>query len=282
VIESYKQPLLIEIDGVFRQISRAVTTPANPDATVILIHDIEGNGADFSPVASRLARQGFCVVAPDLPGRGDSAWLSSEAYGLQSYVKVIAAVAKEIPEGPLYLFGERWGALIALATENVLARPLAGLVLWNLPRRWALQADTSAQAWHSLAGTAYSDIDALAGQATSRFGLQPQAGLHGIDFLMNRVRPCAEGLMLALDPTVVSAAGARDGPGYDAKVALNVVKTRVWLLATLQDLGKWQELASPRETVLPLPQPMDYGWYCPARLLALCGVFALAKGDFLG
>ncbi|MEO1088038.1 MAG: alpha/beta fold hydrolase, partial [Acidobacteriota bacterium] len=46
--------------------------PSEPSATVLLVHGSPGSSGNFSRLAPLLAERGLRVIAPDLPGFGDS------------------------------------------------------------------------------------------------------------------------------------------------------------------------------------------------------------------
>lgn len=66
-------------------------TPAHHP--VVCLHGLTRNGRDFDVLAERLAAQGRYVIAPDMPGRGNSDWLADPArYEIGTYVAAVAAV----------------------------------------------------------------------------------------------------------------------------------------------------------------------------------------------
>lgn len=51
----------------------------NPNRTLFCVHGLTRNGLDFEPLALAAAAQGFFVIAPDMPGRGQSPHLANSA-----------------------------------------------------------------------------------------------------------------------------------------------------------------------------------------------------------
>lgn len=49
--------------------------PADAEDVVVCLHGLTRQGRDFDVLAMALAREGYRVVCPDLPGRGRSDWL---------------------------------------------------------------------------------------------------------------------------------------------------------------------------------------------------------------
>lgn len=83
-------------------------------------------------LARKLAQQGFAVERFQYRftgnSDGDEEHLSFESMR-EDALGSIEHIRSEAPEGPLFLVGTRWGALIAAAAAA--ARPDAGLVLWE-------------------------------------------------------------------------------------------------------------------------------------------------------
>jgi acylglycerol lipase len=116
--------------------------PRAPRGTVLLVHGFSWHSAYFAPLAARLRRDGFDVVAYDLQGHGLSgsvdAGLRGYAHAFDDWVEQLARVAAAAPRAPaatkpLLLFGESLGGALLLRT--LIARrltataPLAGVVL---------------------------------------------------------------------------------------------------------------------------------------------------------
>jgi len=67
----------------------------DPDSphVVVCVHGLSRQGRDFDALGYRLAKLGYRVICPDLPGRGLSGWLKDpELYGLPQYAADMAAL----------------------------------------------------------------------------------------------------------------------------------------------------------------------------------------------
>jgi pimeloyl-ACP methyl ester carboxylesterase len=110
-----------------------ITTGPNPKGTVLCLHEFTARGALFQPLADQLAAMGWKVVAPDMPGRGQSQRLPSELYTWHNYVAVLAAVLRLHNVGPLVILGVGWGAMLGLGLENLWRPKPEKLILCDLP-----------------------------------------------------------------------------------------------------------------------------------------------------
>jgi pimeloyl-ACP methyl ester carboxylesterase len=97
---------------------------------VLLIHGSPGSARVWTPVAERLARQ-FRVVAPDLPGHGET---TPQPEGQEPDV----GYAREIIEGlirhvgaPVVLAGHSYGGVVALAVALRATDPVRALALFE-------------------------------------------------------------------------------------------------------------------------------------------------------
>jgi len=91
---------------------------------LVALHGFTGSGADFEPLASRLA---VPMVAPDLLGHGDAPDpVDPRAHRMSAQARRIAA---EPMEGPLVLLGYSLGGRVALRLWPLLRDRLAGMVL---------------------------------------------------------------------------------------------------------------------------------------------------------
>lgn len=164
-IECFSQPLMLEIGGALSYIEVTVTTGADPQGTLLCLHDLMGKGGDFQPLADSLAAKGWKVVAPDFPGRGRSARVPSQYYTLGLGVDVAAAVLRAHSSERTFLLGSGWGATLALSIENTWKPSPKRIVLCDLPLVWSYRSDPRAQLWAELAKVQAATDDAFMEQA---------------------------------------------------------------------------------------------------------------------
>ncbi|MET0542119.1 MAG: alpha/beta hydrolase [Variovorax sp.] len=86
--------------------------PAHP--LVLCVHGLSRNATDFDELAQALAGQ-FCVVCVDLPGRGQSDWLSdANLYTTRTYLKVLEELIAHLGTHAVHWVGTSLGGLLGL------------------------------------------------------------------------------------------------------------------------------------------------------------------------
>ncbi len=77
----------------FTRVAYVEWGPPDAEQVVICMHGLTRNGRDFDFLAKRLAHRGLRVIAPDLPGRGRSDWVTPPTdYATPLYLAAAAAV----------------------------------------------------------------------------------------------------------------------------------------------------------------------------------------------
>ncbi len=92
------------------------------DPPVVCLHGAMGNAHIWDQFASALAMDRR-VIAPDLRGHGDSAWVTPPAYTLQDYRSDVEALLEVLEVKRFALVGHGMGGLVALMLAG--ARPQA-------------------------------------------------------------------------------------------------------------------------------------------------------------
>lgn len=100
----------------------------NPNV-VVCVHGLTRNGRDFDFLARGLEKD-FRVICPDVPGRGQSEWLThKEDYGYPLYVADMAALIARLNVETVNWVGTSMGGLIGMFIASQPKTPIKKLVL---------------------------------------------------------------------------------------------------------------------------------------------------------
>jgi pimeloyl-ACP methyl ester carboxylesterase len=101
---------------------------ANP-RVLLCVHGLTRCARDFDFLARALS-QDYRVVAPDLPGRGESQWLKNAAeYVLPVYVADMVTLIARLDVGQLDWLGTSLGGMVGMALASLEQSPIRRLVL---------------------------------------------------------------------------------------------------------------------------------------------------------
>lgn len=115
--------------------------PEIAERTVLCVHGLTRVNRDFDFLAQRLAQRGMRVVAPDLPGRGRSEWLSHpEDYSTPVYVAAMAAVIARTGASEIDWVGTSLGGHVGMEFAALAGAPIRRLVLNDFGARVAAPA----------------------------------------------------------------------------------------------------------------------------------------------
>lgn len=85
------------------------------NSAVVLLHAFTHNGKFFKPLAEYLSSKGLYVIAPDMPGRGESEYLqNSKNYNYHLYVNDLFLILNYLKIETVHLFGNSMGGLISV------------------------------------------------------------------------------------------------------------------------------------------------------------------------
>ena len=100
---------------------------SNPNV-LVCVHGLTRTSFDFDYLARDLASD-YRVIAPDLPGRGDSDWLEAAQYVLPTYVSNMVTLIARLDVEQLDWVGTSLGGLVGIALASLEKSPIRKLVL---------------------------------------------------------------------------------------------------------------------------------------------------------
>jgi pimeloyl-ACP methyl ester carboxylesterase len=116
--------------GGFVRVSYADWGPADAAQVVFCVHGLTRNCRDFDFLARRLAARGMRVVAPDLPGRGRSGWISTGTdYATPLYLAAASAVIARTGAAEVDWIGTSLGGHVGMEMAALEGAPIRRLVL---------------------------------------------------------------------------------------------------------------------------------------------------------
>jgi pimeloyl-ACP methyl ester carboxylesterase len=115
------------LEGEFRPL--AFTTWGDPAADPVLcVHGLTRTGRDFDAIAAALADRHY-VVAPDLPGRGQSDWLEDPMlYAASTYVTALTYLMVTLA-APIDYIGTSLGGICGMELAAMQGHPIRRMVL---------------------------------------------------------------------------------------------------------------------------------------------------------
>ncbi len=122
----------------FTRVAYVEWGPADADQVVVCVHGLTRNSRDFDFLAKRLAHRGLRVVAPDLPGRGKSAWVVPPTdYATPLYLAAGAAVIARTGAKSVDWVGTSLGGHVGMEMAALAHTPIRRLVLNDFGARVA-------------------------------------------------------------------------------------------------------------------------------------------------
>ena len=100
------------------------------EQVVVCVHGLTRNSRDFEFLAGRLVAKGMRVVAPDLPGRGRSAWVTPATdYATPLYLAAMVAVIGRTGAAEVDWIGTSLGGHVGMEMAALEGAPIRRLVL---------------------------------------------------------------------------------------------------------------------------------------------------------
>lgn len=114
----------------FHEVAYTDWGPADAEDVVVCLHGLTRQGRDFDVLAMALAREGYRVVCPDLPGRGRSDWLPNAfEYTFPLFCADMVTVVASLNAKRLYWVGTSLGGLIGILLASRPQSPIRALVV---------------------------------------------------------------------------------------------------------------------------------------------------------
>ncbi|SFZ86241.1 Pimeloyl-ACP methyl ester carboxylesterase [Devosia enhydra] len=225
------------LGGSFATLSVGVFEAAQMHTTLIMVHGFAGNGRDFDAVAGPLARAGYRVLCPDMPGRGRSVWFDNPAhYRFSTHGRALVALINRFADRPVILAGIGWGGVIIALTFTMATLPMVkGVVLCGVPLSWHLGEDEELVEAARDAGLRFSTqaagIDHVLAGCRFR-GADPG---HAVNLAKGRLIADGEGWKPAFDPALVLGKEQAGNRVYDITQVLPAITAPTQVISLRRD-----------------------------------------------
>lgn len=241
-----RKRLAVQLPGGFAELSYLVYEPPRSRRTILCLHDFLGNATDFSRFATMLAGHGFRVICPDMPGRGESAYLGPADYNPHTYMLSLLTLLQSTGDHRIAAIGKGWGALLALGLVQTEEASITKLVLADLGMPWRLTVDDSIAA--AAGGPGFASLEEarrLLAESMEFKGLSARQALSLID---GRLRQVGTGYGLDFDPAVLTSDATRRFAQVGTPGLLAGLKVKTLYLSAgpivMRDRAKLREIAS--------------------------------------
>jgi pimeloyl-ACP methyl ester carboxylesterase len=142
--------------------------------TIILVHGLTRNSRDFLVLGEALSAT-HRVIAPDMPGRGESGWLANPSeYSYPTYLADIATLIARLDVEEVDWVGTSMGGLIAMFLAATPGNPIRRLVINDAS---ALVPKAFVEHLLTYVGLDMDRPDEAALIASARYGYAPQPDL---------------------------------------------------------------------------------------------------------
>lgn len=245
-LKGERKRLAVQLPSGFAELSYIVHEPPKSRRTVLCLHDFLGNATDFNRLATMLVGHGFRVISPDMPGRGESAYLNPADYNPHTYMLSLVSLVQSTGDRRIAAIGKGWGALLALGLLQTQETSVTKLVLADLGMPWRLRVDDAIAA--AASGPGFSTLDEarrLLAESTDFKGLPPRQALSLID---GRLRQVGTGYALDFDPALLSSDATKRFSRVSTPGLLIGLKARTLYLSAgpiaMRDRVKLREIVS--------------------------------------
>lgn len=128
-LEFHYQSNFVDINGI----KLHFVTEGNTDApTILFLHGVPTWSYTFRRIFPACIKNGYRIIAPDLPGFGKSDKPADSAfYSLNNLVEYIAEFIEQLELKHFFLFAHDWGAIIGMILAAKYPDRFAGIIVCN-------------------------------------------------------------------------------------------------------------------------------------------------------
>lgn len=183
--------------------------PQNP-RVVVCAHGLTRAGADFERLAARLAGA-YRVIAPDMPGRGASDWLTTAAeYQIPIYVADMVTLIARLGVASVDWVGTSMGGIIGMVLAAMPSNPIRKLVLNDVGPVIAAQALSRIGEYlgKPIRFADMTEAERHIRTVAAPFGPHSDADWRRLTEVVVRAAPTGGGFVLHYDPKIAEAYAA--------------------------------------------------------------------------
>jgi pimeloyl-ACP methyl ester carboxylesterase len=104
--------------------------PGDPAKTVVCVHGLSRNGRDFDWLAEALAKDGYRVICPDMPGRGRSPAFDNPAfYNYSQYLADLMTLLAQVGVEKIDWIGTSMGGLLGMMIAAQPKHPIKRMII---------------------------------------------------------------------------------------------------------------------------------------------------------
>ncbi len=201
--------------------------------TVVFVHDYFGNSLDFHEAGRFLASCGLKALAMDLPGRGCSAALPEDGYGLLRLASCVVGAVQECAGQHAILVGKGWGGVVGALAILMAPGLFRSIIFLDTMFDWSAVDREALSALRDVACERFSNETALAEAiATLPADWFPEIR-EGSAAMAQRAMRGPDGVRLALDPSAVEfVLNANDGNGEFSNLVARLKHPQAHLLSS--------------------------------------------------
>ncbi len=253
-MQEYRSHLLpLTLPEPFGRIALNVLDFGRVDAkrVVVCVHGLTRNAHDFDWIAKSLTAEGARVFSLDMPGRGDSPWLSEPMqYGYPLYIAACLAFFDNFHLRGVEWIGTSMGGLIGMMIAASSPNRISKLVMNDIGARISAEGIARIMQYVSTLPSQFDNYAAASAYLRTAFlpfGIEDEAVW--ASFIASSLKPSADGasVMLKTDPAIAQPLLAASDAGAGAPVDLSSVWENV-SCPTLLIRGENSDLLAP-ETV---------------------------------